>query len=410
MTHHRDLFRSTIPKPEQVKHLICFLPGKTREVLTLTAGIHALREYYNYAHIMAITSKDGLKTLSNNPFINEIITLDENDTAQQLKTLFLLSQQKTDLFIDLFTPASQLSSSIWHTIYARGFLRRLINSKQTIGFDIDPKKINKGHHINTLATKPNSILKSFILATSRLFPVKNFTLPLPYTNKLCDLNEHRTHTCLRLLFTTAQLPIAHHLFNNFYTPDQEDLNNQALIDENKKGFTACLFTGGYASVDKWPREKASEFIDQFFIRYPGAILHLIGDDTEAETAEFLAKEHLSHITNKQLVNHVGVRSFSETAVLIDRANIVISTFGDPLYLADVLGTPLIALASSAYVGSVWQARQARMILLNVPVACSPCEQENCHQPISCMEQLSATTVIEAINSMRSDRLAIKANF
>jgi ADP-heptose:LPS heptosyltransferase len=89
----------------------------------------------------------------------------------------------------------------------------------------------------------------------------------------------------------------------------------------------------------------------------------------------------------------GVLSISELAVLIARANLLISVDTGPLHLAGAVGTPVLGLfGRSDY--RIWGPRGPRDVVLHHKLDCWPCYQRECDHH-RCMTSLEPQEVMEA---------------
>ena len=134
-------------------------------------------------------------------------------------------------------------------------------------------------------------------------------------------------------------------------------------------------------------------------------LHIFGDKIESDYTQSINEQLSIEIQEGSVINHIQELTLPESMALISQCSMMVSTLGGLLAIADTLNIPLITLATSSVYYKNKSARQARQILLNIPVTCSPCFLENCNQSVSCQEQMSASQVLEAVYAMMSDRLS-----
>jgi heptosyltransferase-2 len=208
----------------------------------------------------------------------------------------------------------------------------------------------------------------------------------------------KTHVCDRYLQTLKSWGV-----NNdgqgldYFIPQNTRPVQADLPPEFDKGYTACVIGASYATK-KMPISKWIELCQQ--INNP---IVLIGDYADHENAEILAAT-----LPQKIVNACGKYSLSESAVLIQQANKVISHDTGFLHIAAAFNKPTVTIWGATSPILQFEAYYAtnsnvpRMNAIVPNVSCQPCSKQGgdrCPKGhFKCMLEQNTNEIAQAINS------------
>ena len=150
----------------------------------------------------------------------------------------------------------------------------------------------------------------------------------------------------------------------------------------------------YGPAKRWPAQHFASLAKKMAHR--GYQIWLFGSAKEVPISE-----SITHLIDKPtqaiLYNLCGKTTLDEAIDLMSAAQVVVSNDSGLMHMAAALNLPLVALyGSSSYLYTPPLSTLAEVLSLNLP--CSPCFQREC--PLvhfNCMQQLTADTVIKAID-------------
>ena len=152
-----------------------------------------------------------------------------------------------------------------------------------------------------------------------------------------------------------------------------------------------IFPGSKRSTRLWRSERFAAVADALAEAYRADILLLGGPGERAAVAE------IERAMRAPAAVAVG-QSVRDTAALIERCGLVISTDSGPMHLAAALGAPVVALfgpETPVRVGP-WTDHAA---VIQHDFACSPCHTGGCRLGTNaCMEAITVDDVLEAVRA------------
>lgn len=162
----------------------------------------------------------------------------------------------------------------------------------------------------------------------------------------------------------------------------------------KSGEVIGLHPFGSKLNKRWPIEHVVEFCRQADIEY-GYTVIIFGGQKEAPIAETMARE------SKNVINVAGKLDIRESASIIGRCKVFVSTDSGPMHIAQALNVPTIALFGPddpCVTGPVTEPY--RVIKEKLP--CVPCRSKSCEIGVKCMKNIAPQKVISVLRSFLNE--------
>jgi len=182
---------------------------------------------------------------------------------------------------------------------------------------------------------------------------------------------------------------------SFPVPQEATTRIDALLDYYDVGNSrlVALAPGTNWDTKQWRREGFAEVARHF--KQKGFAVILIGSQSERALCEEIAE------LAPGAVNLAGETTLSELAALIRRATICVTNDSGPMHLAAALDRPVISIFGPT--DPVWAGPYRRDgAVLRAELPCSPCylrELSRCTHGHACMQNVTATAVIERVESI-----------
>ncbi|WP_245577142.1 glycosyltransferase family 9 protein [Maridesulfovibrio zosterae] len=331
----------------QNKHKVIFRLSALGDVVLTTGVIKYWAEKYGYSFTV-ITKSHNASILENNPYIKNIIKLEQEDLSDLAwfkKAGQIAQEYKACELIDLHsTLRSMILSKRWQGKVSRykkfSLERRLFNLTRSA-------KLKK-----TLENK--RVTERYAAALEEIPPAANKLLPCIYlTDKEISFSD--------------TIVTEHNLENDF------------------------IAIHPYAThPDKaWPREywqKLTSLLDNKKIQWV-----IIGKDENI----FEAREKEYNFTNQLKLR--------ETCALLSRAKMLVTGDSGPMHLAAGVGTPVISMFGPT--AKVWGFYPAgpKDEVLEMDMNCRPCSlhgKSNCKKDRKCLKRIKPEDILEKIISLK----------
>ncbi|MDD5292317.1 MAG: lipopolysaccharide heptosyltransferase II [Candidatus Omnitrophica bacterium] len=318
------------------------------DVLFSTAAIRALKNKYPGSYIGVLLHKRCRDVLADNPYINEIIVLDEEGEHRGIfGKLKLIRQLKSGQFDIAY---------LFHRSFTRTLICLLSGIKSRVGY---------------------------YTAKRRLLLTDSVKVP------------RRVHRAAYYYYlVTRNIPTdARMLHSDFIIRDKDvvyidSLLKQAGFDSGNK--LVVIHTAGNWSLKRWPKENFVELADELINRFQAKVIF-----SGAKEERALMEEILKSMKNKA-VNLAGQTTIKQLGALFIRANTIISADSGPLHIAVALNRPIVALFGPTSKEITGPLIRDNVVLLQKKVDCAiPCYKQNCPDNI-CMKKISPIEVIRAI--------------
>jgi lipopolysaccharide heptosyltransferase I len=182
---------------------------------------------------------------------------------------------------------------------------------------------------------------------------------------------------------------------SFPIPPEATTRIDALLDYYGLGQTrlVAMAPGTNWETKQWRSEAFAEVARHLIQK--GCAVTLIGSDRERAICDEVAR------LAPGAVNLAGETTLSELAALIRRASVCVTNDSGPMHLAVALGRPVVSIFGPT--DPVWAGpyRQNGAVL-RADLPCSPCylrQLSRCNFGHACMKDVSATAVIERVDSI-----------
>jgi len=318
------------------------------DVLFSTAAIRALKNKYPGSFIGVLLHSRCRDVLTDNPYINEIIVLDEKGEHHGIfGKLRLIRQLKSRQFDTAY---------LFHRSFTRTLICLLSGIKNRIGY---------------------------YTAKRRLLLTDSVKVPR---------GVHRANYYYYLI--TRSIPAdMRMLHSDFIVRDKDMVYIDNLLKQ--EGFSSgdklvVIHTAGNWSLKRWPKENFVELADELVNRFQVKVVF-----SGAKEERGLIDEILKSMKNKA-INLAGRTTIKQLGALFIRANTIISADSGPLHIAVALNRPTVALFGPTSEKITGPLMRENVILLQKKVNCVvPCYKQDCRDNI-CMKKISPIEVIRAI--------------
>jgi len=148
-----------------------------------------------------------------------------------------------------------------------------------------------------------------------------------------------------------------------------------------------------STIRDWPLERYIRLIGMLMARVDCRIM-LVGSRSQGSELSCIC-EHYGD--DRRVVNLAGRTEWSELAVLLRRADLVIVNNSGVGHLAAVCGRPTLAIYSGSHQPQEWGPRGEAVRVLTAAVSCSPCGYERlelCPHDHLCMKLIEPETVLD----------------
>jgi heptosyltransferase-2 len=145
--------------------------------------------------------------------------------------------------------------------------------------------------------------------------------------------------------------------------------------------------GAGTSAKRWPRPHWNALVQRFLL--DGWRIVVVGGPDDLSAGESLPK-------HDRLRSVTGKLSVTQTAALLERADLFIGADSGPAHLAASAGTLSVILFSGTNHAAQWRPWSRHSLILRHRVPCQPCHQKTC--PLAdhpCMTELSPERVYRA---------------
>jgi ADP-heptose:LPS heptosyltransferase len=131
-----------------------------------------------------------------------------------------------------------------------------------------------------------------------------------------------------------------------FIPVSEVNRNWAALRFPARGkVRIAMFFGSRQSADVWPEEYAQELINLVLEEFADTEILLIGGPEQKGLTTRLM-ESVSGGRKQQISDLAGLADLNQTAALMARCHLVISTDSGPMHIADAQKVPIVALFSA----------------------------------------------------------------
>lgn len=334
---------------EQVRNILLITIAHIGDIVLSCPATRALKQFFPQANIDMLVSIPQGEAAYHNPYLSHVLLYDiadwQQDRTKFLQLITILRQKKYDIAL-----ASRHGS-------ANPMLAWLSGAALRIGFDVHGGAKYLTHVVPTRPAAVHHEAESQFELLSALGISANDS-HIEFT--ISTIESAGLYQKLPLLHKTGQ-PIV------LFCPFSED---------RQKNWT----TSGYSTVLR--------------ALTPFADCYLIGSASQCS-----ALHNLNRDAGHAATVLAGTLSLGELGALIQTADLLITVDTGPLHIAQAFSTPVLALMGPTD-SNVWGPRKSCDIILQHPLPCAPCWQEESSFPSDCrenqcMRQIQPAEVLQA---------------
>lgn len=323
------------------------------DVLFSTPAIRALKGEYPDSFIGCLVHKRCKEVLIGNPYINEIIVLDEQDKHRGLLgKLRLINQLKAGKFDTAY---------LFHRSFTRTLICLLSGINNRIGY---------------------YTLKRRFLLTESVMPPREVVHRAAYYYYLITRN---------IPSDTAELRCDFFVANGDRAYIKNTLEKEGVKDNEK---LVVMHPAGNWFPKRWPKENFSRLADELIEKFSVVVVFC-----GAPKEQNIIADILSLMKNKT-VNLCAKTTLKQLGALFEIADLVISADSGPLHIAVALNRPTVAIFGPTSTAITGALTRQNIAILQKEVGCVvPCYKEDCLDN-RCMKQISAEDVINCIGEKK----------
>lgn len=318
------------------------------DVLRTTSILKPLKKKYPYSYIEWCTRKNSLELFDHNPFVDEVITIEDD-------ALFRISAEEFNIVINLDT--SKLSSSI----------ASIANAKQKFGFILNSK--------------------GYVEATNE---AAQQWLEMSAFDDVKKLNK-KTYQQIMYEILELNLPVELPVIVLSEKEREKILSKNFLSKFNSAKPTIGLNLG---VGTKWPSKGWSLKRWKELIEILGDNrynLILLGGPEETEIISQLVKDY------KFLINSGCHNSLLEFTAIVDLCDVVITADTLALHIATAIQKKIIALFGPTSSNEI--ELYGKGIKLSSTDECKCYYKKYCSEVVSCMEKITPQMVVNVISHL-----------
>jgi len=323
------------------------------DVLFSTAAIRAIKNKYPDSYLACLLHKRCKEVLVGNPYVDEIIILDEEGEHRGFKGLIkLVRQLKVGKFDIVY---------LFHRSFTRTLACFLAGIKTRIGY---------------FTAKRRCLLTESVSPPEGIF--------------------HRA-AFYHYLVTRTLTNDKDILHSDFYVDDEDSAYVASVLEEeglDKSAKVVVMHPSGNWPLKRWPKENFAQLADTLINEF-GVSVVFSGAVKERD----IIKDILDTMKNKA-VSLCGRINLKQLGALLNKANIVISADSGPLHIAVALYRPTVALFGPTSIDVTGPLTKKDLILLKRGTDCAiPCYKEDCPDNV-CMKNITPQDVAKAIEDKK----------
>ena len=362
--------RKNVPDKVVIKNiLICKFMGMG-SIIQRTPLMMTLKQNHPNAEITFLTVEKNYELLRSFPFVDEILTIEENSVLRLMLTtlhaFFYLLAKKIDVFIDLEI----------HSFFSKLFVP-LSLAKRRIGFFKKGSKILSG-------------IYSDVLSFNKSAPIKNVYLEIAALLG-CKL-------------------MIEDLFNyiNILQGDKNSLNQNLWQNLNNEDYIVINPNASELRIERrWSAEDYIHLINQIMDLYPGINVVLTGSSDEKKYVAGICNGILEKHRGR-IINTSGKLGLTDLIKLIGQSRFMITNDSGPMHIAFALEKMTIALFWPC--SPIMYNNQKNVEFVYKKIHCSPCVHDYlvspCRGDNQCMKLIKVAEVIEKVKRIVEKNLTV----
>ena len=338
--------------PETIRHILIIRLSSLGDIVLTTPILQLLRGSCPEARIDFLLKAEYQDLLRAHPCVDRLLLWEKQQSLRAM--LRTLRKTRYDVVLDLHRTLR--SWLLYRGVRAR---RRLAYSKRTLRRELLVRL--RWNTLRTMTTVP----ERYAAPLRRL----GITASLPPTALYLDVE--------------CQDAMARHLM-------------QALSECPERPLFAVA-PGARWPTKRWPVERFAQAAQTLAARYEATII-LVGDRTETS----LARELTARLS-VPVMDWTGRLSLMQTAVLIQRCQLLLCNDSGLMHVAVALQVPVVAIFGPTVQEFGFYPFQARAQVLSRPLACRPCSTKgSLYCPRGhhdCMTHITTEQVVEAAEAL-----------
>jgi len=323
------------------------------DVLFSTAAIRALKGKYPQSYIGVLVHNRCRDVLVGNPYISEIIILDEEGKHRGLfGKLSLIHRLRTKRFDTVY---------LFHRSFTRTLICLLSGIRNRIGYHTSKRRF---------------------LLTESITPPEGIIHRAAYYYYLITRNIPEDIRFLRSDFSIADTDLSY--IN--VTLRKEDIKGDKKV--------VVIHSVGNWLPKRWPRENFSKLADELIEKFKVVVI-FSGSAQEKKNITAILK-----LMKNKALDMAGKTTLKQLGALFAKAELIISADSGPLHIAIALSKPVVALFGPTSKEITGPLNQEDTILLQKEIDCViPCYRQDCLDN-RCMKQISVEDVINSIEEKK----------
>lgn len=358
---------TALPPATEVRSVACLMLNGIGDIVCVSPAISALKQRYPAARFTALIRPHLRCLLDGSPNIDDFVFYETDRPWQRPLFMWNIYRRRFDLWVDLHVPTFNTVSSNQRDFRRNAWLMRASDARFRRAF-----------------------------AVPELAPYLSHPVAMPSADDLTSVNI--VDMTLRLADVGPSVRLPKHV------PVTQVVRAWALAQlPTRRSPRIGLFFGSRQSADLWPERRIREFICLLCATFPDGEFVLIGGEHEAVLAATISAT-AAECRHAALRDFICRASLDQTAALLERCDVLVSTDSGPMHIADAMMVPVVALFSSKNHPEIWRPLYTRLELFNRPVDCGPCFRATCDVGNKCMDLIEPVEVLAALERvLRTDR-------
>jgi len=336
-------------------------PNWLGDAILSTPAIHALREAFPKAELMAIAHRRVEEIFNKNPDLDYVFVYDpeaeHRGFFQFLRFLSTLREKRVD------------SSIIFPLSFSSAWMVYLAGARERIGYSTEGR--------------------GFLL-TKRI--------PLPPNFK----RKHLLDSYLEIILSLGIETRERRLFPPLSFEDEKKAKTLLESEGIKEDKTLIGINPGakFGPAKRWFKERFILLGKEILHHFSGLIV-VFGSSEERVLSEEIARS-----IGEKAISLAGKTSLGTLAAIVKRCCLFISNDTGPMHLASAVGTPVIAIfgsTSSQWTGPIGE----RDVVIQEPISCSPCYKRKClYGHYQCMNLISVDKVYRIVREFLDEKRSV----
>jgi len=350
------------------------------DVIMSTSIFPALRQRFPSAYIAVMVGSWAKDILSNNPYINELITHD-----------------CPWAFSDLIISWKGFLSHLKYLLYYPQVLKKLKSKNFNLGIDL------RGDFRNILLFIFLPKIK-YSLSYSRTGGDYLLTKAVPFESSQHEVEKNFT------LLTYLGIKTEDKKIRIYPSEEKDKMRVKAKLREHgvkRNDFITVIHPGAGRRVRLWPPERYAQISDFIRVKFQSRVI-LTGSQKDLPLVQKVAD-----YTKEEIINLCGKLSLLELGALLKRVNLLICPDTSVMHLASAFNTSMIVLFGPRSPNETKPYLENSYIIWK-KFPCCPCLQKRCKLLSedgwsACMEAITVEDVMNTIENLMEKHKSIGKN-